>query len=253
MSRDLKDVTFTIPVRFDTNDRIENITLIVDFLLHNFNTNIMVMEEAKEEEFSFLKNKVDYHFIQTDDPNLHRTKCLNDMAKLCKTSIIANYDTDVLFCIPSYLKAAEMIRSGEAEMVLPYAGRFLECPRSNIDKIKENYRVGFLKNMKLHCNHPDSVGGCIFWNKETFMRIGLENQNFKSWGWEDNERMSRANKLGVKIKRTEGDLYHISHKRLGDSKPANPHYNRNRQEFTKVNSMKKEQLIKYIKSRSWTS
>ena len=252
MTQNLKDVTFTIPVRFDTQDRVENISLIVDFLLHNFDTNIMVMEEDNEEKFSFLKNKVDYHFVKTNDPNLHRTKCLNDMARMSKTPIIVNYDTDVLFSISSYIEAANQIRSGKAQMVFPYSGPFLECPRPNIPKIRESMNIDFLKTQHLHCNHPNSVGGCVFWDKTTFFRIGMENQNFKSWGWEDNERMSRAIKLGVSIQRIGDNLYHITHDRLSDSKPANVHYNNNQREFSKVNAMSRQQLESYIEGWGWS-
>ena len=249
---DLKDVTFTIPVRFDTNDRVENVTLIVDYLNHHFDTNIIVMEEAKEQKFSFLSDKVKYHFVKTDDPNLHRTKCLNDMAKISTTPIIVNYDTDVLFKVPNYLGAADLIRNGSAEMVFPYEGPFMECARvPYFERIRGSLSVDGIEKEELHCNHPTSVGGSIFWSKSTFMKIGMENQNFKSWGFEDNERMSRASKLGVVIKRTSGILYHMSHQRLTDSTPKNDYYINNQREFNKVNSMSKNQLEEYITNWSW--
>lgn len=250
--KNLKDVTFTIPIRYDTEHRIENLKLIVDFLQHHFDTNIMVMEEAKEQKFDFLQNKVDYTFVKTDDPNLHRTKCLNEMSKRCKTPIVVNYDADVLFTIPQYMTAADQIRKGKAEMVFPYAGRFMECNREKFfNKIRKGMSVDFIDEKELSCNHPNSLGGAIFWDLKTFKRIGMENQHFKSWGWEDNERMSRAQKLGVKIVRTKGILYHMSHKRLEDSKPNNKHYNKNQQEYNKVHNMSKTQLQDYIKTWSW--
>ena len=42
MKYDLKDITFTIPVRIDTPDRLYNINYTVEFLLRNFNNNIIV-------------------------------------------------------------------------------------------------------------------------------------------------------------------------------------------------------------------
>lgn len=253
MKTNLKDVTFTIPVRYDTDDRVENVTLIVDYINHHFDTNIIVLEEDKEQKFSFLKDKVDYRFVKCDDPNLHRTKCLNDMAKMANTPIISNYDTDVLFKVQNYIGAANLIREGKAEMVFPYEGPFMECARTPyFARIRESLSVDGIEKEELHCNHPNSVGGCIFWNKSTFMRIGMENQNFKSWGWEDNERIARATKLGVSMKRTSGILYHMSHKRLADSMPNNAHYNNNQREFNKVNAMNKQQLENYVKTWDWS-
>lgn len=252
MKYDLKDVTFNIPIRFDTQDRIENLTLIVNYLNYHFYTNIIVLEEAKEKKFQFISSKCNYIFKKSDDPNFHRTKCLNHMAKISETKIIVNYDADVLFNAESYKKSANIIRDNESDMVFPYDGRFMECNREKyFNKIKETMDVSFINVGELHCNHPNSVGGCIFWNKDVFMNIGMENENFKSWGWEDNERIYRAKKFGVKVNRCDGVLYHMSHKRLDDSGPKNNHYNNNQKEYEKVNRMNKSELSNYIKTWEW--
>ena len=46
MKHDLKDITFTIPVRIDSKDRFDNIHYIIDYLTANFDTNIIVFENG---------------------------------------------------------------------------------------------------------------------------------------------------------------------------------------------------------------
>lgn len=250
MKIDLTDLTITIPVRYDTEDRVENLKFVIEFIHNYFDTNIMVLEESKEKKFDWVD--AEYIHIETNDPNLHRTKCLNDMAKLCKTPYIANYDTDVIFNDSAYVKTMELLREGIADMVYPYAGKFVNIPHKYVDIIrKNNYSLSCIHHKDKHINHPQSLGGAIFWNLESFKRIGMENQKFKSWGWEDNERFIRAKKFDLKIKRVEGELLHLDHKRLEDSTPKNKYYKINQQEFQRISNMSKDNLRKYVKTWEW--
>ena len=54
MKIDLKDCTFAIPVRIDSNDRMENLQLILMYLTHHFDTNIIVIENDKESKLENL-------------------------------------------------------------------------------------------------------------------------------------------------------------------------------------------------------
>ena len=247
----LKNVTFNIPVKYDTEDRIENLKVIINYITKYFDTNIIVMERDKVSHFEFIKDECQYFFEKTNETNLRRTYCLNKMCKLSKTDYIVNYDTDVLLSIEDYVDSLRKLEAG-FDMVYPYNGRFLECRRSIFfERIKKELDVSFLKNENLPICHPSSLGGAVFWNKESFIKIGMENEHFISWGWEDNERFERANKLGLKIVRTKGDLYHLEHRRLEDSSPKNPFIDNNRNEFNRIKNMNKEQLIEEIKKWEW--
>ena len=93
--------------------------------------------------------------------------------------------------------------------------------------------------------------GAFFFSKERYGSIGWENENFVSWGHEDWERIVRVQKMGYKMERTEGVLYHLTHSRTSNSSDKNPFYQFNGQEFQKVNSMSKEDLNKYIGTWGW--
>ena len=79
---DFKDVTFIIPVRFDSEDRKRNFRITIAFLEKHFDTNIIVMESDKTSNEEFVKSiseKLTYVFEKNDSHLFHRTKMLNDI------------------------------------------------------------------------------------------------------------------------------------------------------------------------------
>lgn len=50
---DLSDVTFTIPIRIDSQARLENFIIVLTYLLENFQTNIIILEDDSEQKISF--------------------------------------------------------------------------------------------------------------------------------------------------------------------------------------------------------
>jgi hypothetical protein len=248
---DLTDVTFTIPIFFDSTDRLENANCCIDFLLSKFNTNIFVYEEAKSNpHFSYLVGRgVTYKsFPLVNDPYFHRTKLLNYMCLDSITPICVNYDSDVVMLPEQYLEATEMIRRGEADFVYPYEG-FVKKPRQVISTLRSNgFDVTAMKQFS--DTHPPitSWGGALFYKRESFIKAGMENENFLCWGYEDWERRDRFNILGFTTKRVNKPLYHIDHAILINSNPNNPKYKSNEEEYLKVRNMNKEELTNYIKS-----
>ena len=79
----------------------------------------------------------------------------------------------------------------------------------------------------------------------------LENENQLSWGFADNERITRMQILEMKIGRIKGYCYHMSHSRDLNGGFENPYIKQNEAEFNKVRSMNKEQLESYIKTWEW--
>jgi len=249
---DFKDVTFIIPVRFDSEDRKKNFRITITFLEKHFDTNIIVMESDKTSNEEFVKSiseKLTYVFEKNDSHLFHRTKMLNDMTKMSKTNFVVNYDIDVLFKPEQYVASRFALGTG-ADFVFPYAGKFYDIPPTYFDNISNNE---FDKINLDTCTlfNPNSLGGAIFFKKDSYTKIGLENENFVSWGHEDWERIGRIEKMGHKIYRIDGVLYHLTHQRTHNSSDANPMYNHNGNEYRKVMSMNREQLVEHIKTWNW--
>ena len=91
MKTDLKNTTFIIPLRIDTGDRLRNVILSTSYLLHNFDTTVMIKEVDSERRFETFALPIIERLVETDnlvhifeedtrtDDAFHRTKVLNDM------------------------------------------------------------------------------------------------------------------------------------------------------------------------------
>ena len=253
MTIDLKDLTITIPIKLDHDDRRRNVKTVMEFLSHNFDTNIIIHEQDTNEIPELLKDyKFEYMNSSRSDDLIHRTKQLNDMAKAAKTPFIANYDADVLMKPEQYVESMEMLRNGST-MVLPYEGPCWDVNPQHHQKIFDTKSVDFIEDPKLFGGlmNINSVGGALLWNKESFIKGGMENQNFISWGFEDNERFARFSKLGHKVDRAKGILLHLNHFRTPNSNHKHKFYANNMALFNKIKKMSKDQILAEVKTWDW--
>jgi hypothetical protein len=246
---DFKDVTFIIPINFDSQDRKDNFKVTINYLLRNFDTNIIVMESDSNSNEEFVKSvseKISYYFDKNDSGVFHRTKLLNRMTRLSTTNIVVNYDIDVIFKPEQYVESRYKILN-ESDFCFPYDGNFYDI-RKEFFNLVDTDNLNLINLSQCTLFNANSVGGALFFNKEKYSEIGLENENFISWGHEDWERVVRIQKMGYRLSRVSGVLYHLTHYRSENSSGQNPYYNKNEQEFHKVNSMNPEQLKEYIKT-----
>jgi hypothetical protein len=249
--KNLKDVTFIIPIRLDSEDRLTNYNIIINHLTNLFDTNIIVFEsdEISHEDKLKIHDSIEYVFEKNGEPLFHRTRILNLMTKMSKTDIICNYDTDVVFMEQQYINAINKVKNGHT-LVFPYDGKFMNVLKPFFNSIKENkFENLFEKDMELA--NPNSFGGAFFFDKKKYFEAGLENENFVSWGFEDNERVVRLNKLGYNISRVPGMLYHLEHERTMNSAPNHSNYNKNMMEYNKIHNLPIEQLRNYVKTWKW--
>lgn len=251
---DLKDLTFTIPVFFDHKDRKQNLDIGVCLLQSSFDTNIIIGEQGGV-QFEYMKQWCRY--IKFSEKNFHRTRMLNVMAYAAKTPYVANWDADVVITPFQVYLTVLKLREG-ADMVFPYDGRFARWPRELwFKKIEKALDIGVFKG-EIPKGHRGadiedmySVGGAVFFNKESFIAGGMENENMVSFGPEDCERNDRFTMLDFKIARVKGYLHHINHWIGPDSSKYNPFFRDNHKEIDKIRLMSKEQLQRYVDSWPW--
>lgn len=242
---DLRDVTFVIPVSFDSDDRKENFNAIRANLNSKFHRFTLYGEQGSSELLDMEVRNIVFFSID----KFHRTKMINDMTRFAHTPIVINYDCDILVPPLQIYLAVEMLRNGEADMVYPYDGRFARVPRSWMPTIKKYNDVGMFKDTEfVGCRPFDgaSVGGVIAYNRDKFIESGGENEKMISYAPEDQERFYRWNKLGYKVHRIKGCCYHIDHVITTNSSTTHPDYQANEKEFDYVKSLTKEQLRTYV-------
>jgi hypothetical protein len=246
----LKDVTFVISIKYDHNDRMENINLVIYYFKKYFDTNIIIGEQGGE-YFKYLSDDKVTHYTFHNICQFHRTRVINEMVKLSKTDIVFSWDADILINPNQIIKSVDKLRE-DYDFIYPYNKGFYHIERSYINDIEQKIKENKLQEFDYSIfNFQESKGGVIGFKKKSFIEAGMENENFEKYGFEDNERFERFNKLGYKIYFLDGVLFHLEHFRGKDSNIRNSKIAINKYELRKIIDMSKSQLRSYIATWSW--
>lgn len=215
----ITDVTFLIPVRVDSMVRLENLLMVVDFLLTHFSTRIHILEATSYNNGilrTLLPSDVQLTFIEDCDPVFHRTKYINVLVSQCQTPYLAVWDTDVIVPPEQIVESVAYLREEKADFVYPYEKKFLDTTFI----LRELYlKTRDLKLLKKHAGKmpklylPNPVGGAFFADKDAYSNSGMENEHFYGWGREDGDRINRWEILGYTVRRVSGPLFHFTHER----------------------------------------
>ena len=79
----------------------------------------------------------------------------------------------------------------------------------------------------------------------------MENENFKAYAPEDKERFYRFTTLDYNVGRIYDYVYHLEHVRGENSWFNNPHMTSNMQEWEKIQTMDKNQLLEYYSKQDY--
>jgi len=263
MKHDLKQVTFIIPIRIESEDRLRNVITSVAFLLNNFDTNIIVKEVDKTSVFAeralpqlesfFGVAKVKHIFQESDEPLFHRQKVLNEMIMEADTEIVVNYDCDVILPLSSYLCAAQGILSGYYDVVYPYGSGMFQRQVNAEDKLVSEFLDSndFGALDRASNEHTSDFGWAQFFRRKVYIEGGMENENFRAYAPEDKERYFRFTTLGYKVGRVNDVVYHLEHARGENSWFSNPHMQGNMNEWDKISKMDKKELLEYYSNQDY--
>ena len=273
---DLKKCTFIIPLRIETEDRMRNIVTTLIYLTRLFDTNIIVKEVDKEsiylKEIRPLLEQalepemltcINHIFEQSDEFTFHRTKILNDMLWMVDTPVVANYDSDIILPLESYINATNMISKGwvhpdakggkPVKIVYPYGYGDYQWQCHVGDKEVTNFiNSGFnFEYFNGHMRQWDAkYGFCQFFCTETYKKLGGENENFVAYGYEDDERYFRFNLLSS-VARLNEYVFHLEHGRTKNSWFNNPYCEDNKKLWEELKVKGKESLLKYYKEADY--
>ena len=239
----MDNVTFIIPARIDSDERLSNLDFCVAFLQKNFNAKIIIIEEDSTSKIEDRYVNLRHVFIKSLFPIFQRTRLTNYVVnEFVDTDNICLYDMDVFLDPDKYVTAVEHLK--EYSVVYPFNGKFYEIPTSyskntdlHVSDIKEEDKVLLNDN---------AIGAMVFFRTIDFIRGGMENENFLGWGYEDNERYLRFKGLGFRILKMQNEIYHFAHPRGDNSSGTNPNVNKNTEECDKVANMTKDELLNYI-------
>jgi len=270
---DLKKCTFIIPLRIETEDRMRNIVTTLIYLTRLFDTNIIVKEVDKESIYlrevqplleqalePEMLSCINHIFEQSDEFTFHRTKILNDMLWMVDTPVVANYDSDIILPLESYINATNMIAkewihpdaegAKPVKIIYPYGyGDYQWQCHVGDNEVTNFINSGFnFEYFNGHMRQWDAkYGFCQFFSTDTYKKLGGENENFIAYGYEDDERYFRFNMLSS-VARLNEYVYHLEHGRTKNSWFNNPYCEDNKKLWEKLKVKGKESLLKYYEN-----
>lgn len=230
MRYNLKDTTFLIYARIDSNDRLLNLRIVIDYIKKYFTTKIYLLEvdsSAKVEEKIINRDTLTYRFIKDGDIVFHTTKYRNLMLRYCKTPYFYVCDTDVIPSPTALFKAILLLRKAVCKtLIYPYNGDFINVPSNIRDIYAKILDYEWLENKKNECTlwFRYSVGGIFGGNTSAFNKFNMDNENIYGWGPDDKERYYRLKKVGFEVVRFDFPLFHLEHQRNINSKPSEEPY-----------------------------
>lgn len=248
----LQDVTFLMTIRIDSMVRLENIMIVVNNILTNFDTSIILLH-ADNYDNGILKkmlscSSIQYIFKEDHDNVFHRTKYINETVRLATTPYVAVWDADVIVPKNQIIQAVQKLRDGY-DAAYPFK-HFLDT--SSI--VRELYlKTRDINTLQENCDKmkmiygPNVKGGAFIINKNAYQRSGLENELFYGWGIEDGDRYVRWTELDYNIYIGEGYLFHLTHGRGINSEFRN--YNQNkffRKMYNITKSSSKDEIMTRI-------
>ena len=262
---DLKDTTFMIPLRIETQDRMRNAITVLTYLLRGFNTNVMVLENDSNPTFkenvlpvleqsvpAFNLKNLNYMYEESEEYMFHRTRMLNDMTMKADTDIVVNYDTDILLPKNVYSQACQVIRDGTASFVYPYGmGNYQFQVQATDEQVTNFINSNFNFLAFTSKRQWDAKFGFVqFCDRKEYIRLGMEIEDFKAYGYEDDERFQRFSRLS-KVYRIEDMVWHLEHERTSNSWFNNPHIESNKKLYEKLIKLKPKELLKYCQTQQY--
>lgn len=217
-------------------------------------TNIIIYEFDKTSKVADILKTVDSagsvirHVFEDSNGEeiFHRTKFLNKMLAMTETPVVVNYDADILLMPSTYERCAKMIMDG-VDLVYPYffgdsqwqvqtSGRDIIETKLDLDELTP-------KDVKI-CR--SEYGQCQFFNTNSYLAGGMENEGFISYAPEDQERAYRFQKLEYDVRwLPDSYIYHLEHYRGPNSSSLNPKMTDNNDLFAMIKKLSKEELRKY--------
>lgn len=255
----MKDLTFIIPIRVDTEDRIDNCLTVLRFLnLHFPKSEVLLMEQDAETHTERVQQafpSVLRHF-ELNQGRFSKSRAVNRGIMLSTRAIICMCDTDILLHPDAIRTAATICRTQAGRVVIPHNRIFMDVSGAMKAEIASSLDMEKYGKVRRFSDTPvradvasrDCNGGIFVASKEVLMIAGGLNKKMISYGWEDTEFIRRLDRLGYyTIMLPQFNLVHLDHRRGSDSQ-VNEMFDINRAEFEKINAMKRHQLQLYVET-----
>ena len=268
---DLRDISFLIHVRLDVDERLENLTAVMDYYHeHCINVEFVIVNDDTEPDKRLKSLHEKYgdtsrFLFQQNKDIYHRTRAFNVGSTSTDRPYIIAGDTDVIVHPKHILKSVQILKSDDKiAAVFPYNGLFIELNDKLKQQLIETRDTSSLyefippadkhapeyKDDNITIIHDKSKGGCIVYSHKHWNTFNGYNPNFIGWGLEDDEIAHRIYVLGyyvVRVDDKEAVAWHLSHPNT--MRKDNPHFDNNEKLCNFVGGiLDKPSMTAYIQS-----
>jgi cellulose synthase/poly-beta-1,6-N-acetylglucosamine synthase-like glycosyltransferase len=262
----MNNLTFLMPCRIESDDRLRNVITSVSYLLHHFpESKIIVKENDKtsvfsqrvlpviERIFGEVSSNLRHIFESSESQLFHKTRILNDLLVAADTDIVYNYDVDVVYPVSSYMTAYNMINQGYDAVYTYGCGIYQWAVQYPNEVFNDFISSKFdLDRLSSHSNlQPSVMGWGQMIRRSVEVNAGFWNENFLSWGAEDCEFHYRLQALDYKVGRVNDFVYHFEHARTFNSHYNNPKFMDNHNLWNVMRQMNKDAIIRYYNDQSY--
>tara|TARA_A100001234_G_scaffold200468_1_gene192499 strand:+ start:1498 stop:2325 length:828 start_codon:yes stop_codon:yes gene_type:complete len=264
------DLSFLIPTKIESEDRLRNVCTVLAFLLKNFDAQILIKEVDDEQNvkqfvfpliykrFGGIPDNLHYFYEKPTKEYFHKTKILNDLIEASETSVVANYDTDVILPTRCIQAAYELIANGTSDAVYPYAvGPYQKAVKYSPKMFDEFFNspmgdddIATYLERDISIS-SSTIGWCQFIRKRNYIDSFMMNESFAAWGPEDCELHYRLLAMGNKVDRIQQYVYHLEHSRTQDSWFNNPKWQENMKLWEWIRTQDREQLSSYYRNQEY--
>lgn len=267
-------ISFIVHYREDTLERRKNFDIVYNYYKAIYpNCEFVFVEDGSEKTIEHLIQDSDQYIFHRSD-NIYN-KCIGYNIGLdnAVNDIVCFLDIDCIVSIDSLSRSIETVNALEESICIGYNGtaiyaeyklkeqvagltrdasKLFEYLISTVDT--SNIRNLYRNDLYMVAN-VNAVGGCLIAKRSTFKSINGFNPNFKGWGYEDNEIISRAKTLGKTVNSIIStdinySLFHLPHedsyKVASTDKSNHKFYKHNEQLIQKVERFNKKQMETYI-------
>jgi len=232
--------TFTYVIGYRHKiDRLQNLRRVLDWI-NGFNgVEVLIIEQDKHSKISHLNLKAKHIFIKSNLP-YNRSWSFNVALKNSNSSVIVFGDSDLIMEPNQFIAGLQALQS--YEMVSPYhtvvdlTPSETGLPMEEVMKIDRPGR-GETDNQKINIS-----GGISMFRKESIQKIAGWNEDFWSWGGEDDYQTLKVQNF-LSWTELRARCYHLYHDK---EQPDQKCYQRNLQILQNSSKMTKEQLQKII-------
>lgn len=261
----MNDLTYILPTRIESEDRLKNIITSVTYLLKNFPESKVIVKEVSEnnvfetdalpeiKKYSDIDN-LQYVFEKSSEDLFHKTRILNDLILMSETKVVCSHDVDVIYPVSSHKTAYQLIIDDQFDVVYPYGCGVYQY---QVDYPKEIFEQ-FIQNefdmniIQSRCRTESStIGWTQFYSREKVISGGLWNENFLSWGAEDCEFYFRFNIFDYRIGRINDWIWHFEHSRTHNSHYHNPKFMDNHNLWQWLREQNRDTIVNYMNQQEY--